>query len=111
MGINEFIGDEKWLKDRPDMNDIKQAIIYLKQLQKQNDLLTLGLLQEKNKAQKLKEALQNLVNDVFAGRTPMPKHLYAYKQATKVLLEANPEEKPLGTEMADAFDKIIEPQK
>ena len=38
-----------------------------------------------SKHDKLKNALRNLVNDVFAGRTPMPKHLYAYKQALKAL--------------------------
>ncbi|MCK5016935.1 MAG: hypothetical protein KAS32_07665 [Candidatus Peribacteraceae bacterium] len=52
----------------------------IKKLEKQSDMLALGILQEKNRAQKLKEALQNLVNS---------------------------EKKPLGAEMADAFDKII----
>lgn len=72
---------------------------YNYKLQKQVDLLTLGLLQEKSKSKNLEVACKLAQHELLKITTDSYA-LAAIKQALP---------KPVGKEMADAFDKIVEP--
>ena len=54
-------------------------------LQKQSDLLTLGLLQEKNEVVKLKNVLILIYNENFSGQSTLSS--YAKRQVDEVLKE------------------------
>ncbi len=54
-----------------------------KQLQKQSDLLTLGLMQEKNKVTKLYDVLTLILNENFSGQSTLSP--YAKRQADEAL--------------------------
>lgn len=62
-----------------------EACDIIEQLQKQSDLLTLGLLQEKDEVRKLKEALRLVLNENFSGQSTLSP--YAKRQANEVMSE------------------------
>lgn len=52
-------------------------------LQKQADLLTLGLLQEKNKVTELEDIIQRILNEDFTGQTTLSG--YMRREAKKIM--------------------------